>query len=374
MASSTPNNSDMDLLRAKLSNITDPAQLAKSVNANPQLIFDTISVFLNNHEVLERRNRELEAANQKAQDFGKQDQIHSEPDPTHQVLSRLADLLQPAQQKSILMKDGEAFSGAREDYYPWKESILLKLNTNADHFPSEHSKLAHIYSQMNTASKAHIASWVRNGVLLFVSVEQMIQLLDTIFGDPNRVRDAVNRLHSNFQRNKPFATWIVEIRKDASIAGYDLDSRSLLDLVLFNMSIELKQALVHERDIESLKFDQVIARLQDIDNRQRAISRLISNHRNRRQNTFQPSLPPPQGPIQAGDPMDLSATSSPKKGPLTKEEKDRRRALKLCIYCAGSGHFIQNCPVKPGREPVNLHTATISEVEVTEVSGNGEAL
>ena len=374
MASSTPNNSEIDILRAKLSKITDPAQLAKSVNANPQLIFDTISLFLNNHDVLERRNRELEAANQQSRGHGNQDQIHSQTDPTHQVLSRLADLLQPAQQKSILMKDGEAFSGAREDYYPWKESILLKLNTNADHFPSEHSKLAHVYSQMNTASKAHIASWVRNGFLLFESVEQMIALLDTVFGDPNRVRDAVNRLHSNFQRNKSFATWIVEIRKDASIAGYDLDSRSLLDLIFYNMSIELKQALVHERDIDSLKFDQVIARLQDIDNRQRAISRLISNHRNRRQNILQPSFQPSQGPIQAGDLMDLSATSSSKKGPLTKEEKDRHRTLNLCIYCAGSGHFIQNCPVKPNREPTSLRTANISEAEVAEVSGNGEAL
>ena len=58
MAYSTPNNSEIDILRAKLSKITEPAQLAKIVNANPQLIFDTISIFLNNHDVLERRNKE----------------------------------------------------------------------------------------------------------------------------------------------------------------------------------------------------------------------------------------------------------------------------------------------------------------------------
>lgn len=371
----TPSKSlEIDKLRAKLSIITDPSQLARSVNTNPQLIFDTIQLFLENHESLEIRNRELEAANIQAQNSEKGDKNNSETDPTNQVLSRLVSLLQPAPQKSVLMKDGEAFSGLREDYYPWKESILLKLNTNADHFPNEHSKLAHIYSQMNITSKTHIASWVRNGVLLFESVDQMIQLLDTVFGDPNRVRDAVNRLHSNFQRNKPFATWIVEIRKDAAIAGYELNSRSLLDLVYYNMSIELKQALVHERDIDSLKFDQAIARLQDIDNRQRAVASLISNHRKRHQNVFQPAQSYSHSTAHTGDPMDLSAASSSKKGPLTQEEKNRRRSLKLCMYCGEAGHFIQSCPVKPSREPANLRATSISEAEVAEISGNGGAL
>lgn len=136
MASSSSNNLDINKLRAKLSKITDPAQLANSVNANPQLLFDTIRIFLENHETLERRNNELEAASRQAESSGKQNQFNSDKDPSQQVLSRLADLLQLAPQKSMIMKDGEVFSGLREDYYAWKESILLKLNTNADHFHS----------------------------------------------------------------------------------------------------------------------------------------------------------------------------------------------------------------------------------------------
>ncbi|KAI9486340.1 MAG: hypothetical protein EXX96DRAFT_614174 [Benjaminiella poitrasii] len=35
--------------------------------------------------------------------------------------------------------------------------------------------------------------------------------------------------------------------------------------------------------------------------------------------------------------------------PLTKAERDRRLKLRVCLYCAGDGHVLQNCPVRPDR-------------------------
>ncbi|KAI0998469.1 hypothetical protein K3495_g9727 [Podosphaera aphanis] len=91
----------------------------------------------------------------------------------------------------------------------------------------------------------------------------MWEQLTTIFSDPNVKRDAANRLHANFQLNRPFSSWIAEIHWDATIAGYDVDSFQLRDLVFYNMSIELKKALVHERDINDLNFDEAVSRLQE---------------------------------------------------------------------------------------------------------------
>lgn len=234
---------------------------------------------------------------------------------------------------SILMKGIEVSSGLQEDYYTWKEFILLELNTNADHFPSVHSKLAHIYSQMKKTCNTHIAPWARSDVLLSESVERMIQTIETVFGDPNFFRDSVNHLHSNFQ--KKWAIRFVDIRnskKKTSKAGYDLVSRSLLDLVFYKMRIELKQTLVHGRDIDSLRFNHAIARLQDIDNRQRANLSLMSN-RSRRQNLFQIPQWGSHKLIQKGNLIDLSAISKSEKGSLTQEEKDRHHIHKLCMYC-----------------------------------------
>lgn len=223
---------------------------------------------------------------------------------------------------------------------------------------------------MNITSKDHIHSYVRDGILLFTSVTQMILVLDTIFGDPNRVRDAVARLHSNFQRNKPFTNWIVEIRRDASIAEYDPNSRPLLDLVLFNMNIELKKALVYEKEFDQLSFDQAISRLQDIDNRLRAVASLLSRN-NYRQNQHAPLPQASVAPV--GDPMDLSASKTQRRGPLSKEEREYRRKNGLCNYCGEKGHLVYSCPKKPASSLVMGRASEVTEDERSVCLGNGVA-
>ena len=339
---------DLEALLKEISSIPDVKQFASGVSSRPEIMFDAFQHFIRSHEALKIKNNELDAAHRRVQELECISSNISKADSTNQILSRLADALsRESPSKTMLMKDGEAFSGLKKDYYPWKETILLKLKSNADHFPTEMSKLAYVYSQMNTTSKIHIQVWVKDGVLLFDSVGQMINTLETIFGDPNRVRDAVNRLHANFQRNKPFSSWIIDIRRDAAIAGYESESRPLRDLIFYNMSIELKKALVHERDIDNLNFDEAIARLQDIDNRQRSVSTLLSKNFDQKRQFTRPS--PTNNPVLMAnnDPMDLSLVESQHRGPLSNEEKDRRRRLGLCYYCSEKGHLLKMCPVRP---------------------------
>lgn len=47
--------------------------------------------------------------------------------------------------------------------------------------------------------------------------------------------------------------------------------------------------------------------------------------------------------------MDLSASYSRPRRPLSEEEKNRRRRLGLSIYCGQAGHTINLCPIKPPR-------------------------
>ena len=78
--------------------------------------------------------------------------------------------------------------------------------------------------------------------------------------------------------------------------------------------------------------------------------------RQRRQNrAANNSHGPPTAPsatgatLPPGEPMEVDAlnlkTSKPK-GPLTAEEKARRRREGLCSYCGVKGHFADSCPNK----------------------------
>ena len=371
----TPNQTnetpEIENLLKELSSISSVNQFATGVNNRPQLMFDAFQLFCQSHEALKIKNTELNSAHQRVHELEDQASKTRENGSTNQILSSLANALRgqsPA--RTMLIKDGEVFNGHKNSFYPWRESILLKLNSNADHFPDEQSKLVYIYSQMNLISKTHVQTWVKDGVLLFESVAKMMSVLDTIFGDPNRSRDAVNRLHANFQRNKPFSNWVVEIRRDAAIAGYDPSSQHLRDLVFYNMSIELKKALVHERDIDDLEFDLAISRLENIDNRQRAVANLVSKSIDRRGQFFRSPSYPTHNITPNNDAMDLSSAEPQRRGPLTKEEKDRRRRLGLCIYCAEKGHLLRSCPSRPQSYIRSMEFGEINDNE----SGKDQAL
>ena len=46
--------------------------------------------------------------------------------------------------------------------------------------------------------------------------------------------------------------------------------------------------------------------------------------------------------------MEIDTTR--RRGPLSEEEKQRRRANRLCLYYGGPGHIAVNCPHRPRRQ------------------------
>ena len=121
-------------------------------------------------------------------------------------------------QKSAKIREGSIFNGNKKLFPAWKEGIYLKLKAYTDHFPSEQSKMAYVYSMMDQDSQSHLHGSIREGVINFESLESMMNQLTILFDNPNRVRDGLARLHSNQQKNKAFSSWIAEIRRDAAIA------------------------------------------------------------------------------------------------------------------------------------------------------------
>ena len=53
---------------------------------------------------------------------------------------------------------------------------------------------------------------------------------------------------------------------------------------------------------------------------------------------------------QANTPTPMEVDTMRRRSPLSKEEKRRRRANKLCLYCGGPGHITINCPHRQRRQ------------------------
>ena len=63
------------------------------------------------------------------------------------------------------------------------------------------------------------------------------------------------------------------------------------------------------------------------------------------------------------------------RGPLTSEEKQRRRAQGLCLYCGKAGHLVRDCqaPGKRGRPTLVKQVATEPEEGVQLGKDEGQA-
>lgn len=348
-----------NLVLDELSKLTDVSLFQKGVQENPELIFNAVKELTSHHQdlgsvtsvlqaaqfdlsartnELSKATTELESAQQKIKRLEKK--VSSSPSGQSQTeisLNKLIEALSRWQSHSVGSFDTHSvavFNGDKSKFSTWKDGILMKLRSNPHCFPTEKSMMNFIYSKLNEDCQAHLHSWMIDGELTFPSLKSMLDLLEILFDDPNRVQDAKLRLHSNKQRNKPFSTWIAEIRRDAATAGYDKYPGPLRDIIFLNINLELKQALIYEKDIESLDLDNAIARLQDIDNKQRSFASSASKLRYK--------LPSPQiissyntnsspTTTQGGDAMDLSASKIRAKGPLSEEEKSRRRKMGLCL-------------------------------------------
>ncbi|RKF55857.1 hypothetical protein GcC1_200053, partial [Golovinomyces cichoracearum] len=121
-----------------------------------------------------------------------------------------------------------------------------------------------------------------------------------------------------------------------------LSQGPLKDIILLNLSLELKQAIINDHDTDHLDLNQAIARPQDIDNKRRALiaSTAKMRYRNPTNSYTHNASHPSEGltTSQGGDAMNLSSVNFRPHAPLSQEDKTSRRNLGFCNHCGGSGH------------------------------------
>ena len=152
---------------------------------------------------------------------------------------------------------------------------------------------------------------------------------------------------------------LAEVKQEKGVMEYSAQFRSICTRITAISKEEMLDRYVRglkprtRKEVEMKEPDTVEAAMRIAEKFDRITDRLFeqgrtsqaSSHRatsnSYTSNRGNPSYSRPTGPT----PMDLNAMNEARRGPLTQEERDRRRAQGLCAYCGGNNHQVNECPL-----------------------------
>lgn len=239
------------------------------------------------------------------------------------------------------------------------DEFKARLTTVCARFPesmsSDADKINFALQSMEGAPSRYFAPFVNGDVSdddgILSSFQSFLSAIEDVYGDQHQLDDVNQRLLHLRQKNTEktgMTSYISKFRSLASRTGWN--ESALLARFKDGLSPEVCNILTPQwHNLKTLKEAQSAATsaFQNIQNQQRNRTQpsysKTSNHQHRR---TQPSATPATaGP----SPMDLDAVRVKR---ITDDEKNRRRAQGLCLYCGGANHFAAMCPKKPAQVAV----------------------
>ncbi|SGY45721.1 BQ5605_C001g00329 [Microbotryum silenes-dioicae] len=280
---------------------------------------------------------------------------------------------------------------AKPDKYDGKEKVKFKtfitqikfyIFGNPSSFPTDESKIAFIISHLTGDAFQHFEhainakddskpEWLTN-------YQKFLDQAELVLGDPDYRNNLTRQLMSLVQSGPAsvYASKFTQISSQldwnqaaliahfhkglkldlqAQLALHD-DPQDLQSLIELAIKVDNKLHLARHRTNASTQFRQTNWQYSHSVNsplRTSPVSQLQAN----------PSTANTSGPA----PMDLDATRS-RRGPLSEEEKLRRRTNRLCMWCASDQHLRDQCPTAPPMIP--RHTALNASFTITDPSAN----
>ena len=237
------------------------------------------------------------------------------------------------------------FDGSKNNVKKYISQLKLYFGAKRKTFESDLPKVYFAISLLEKEAFEWIHPFIERIEETFPTLEMFISELTKQFGDTNSVEAAEKSLFT--------------LRQTSSVSEYSSRFRIIQSQIDWNESAlcchfyrglkdRIKDELAKISRPDTLK--ELIELSIRLDNRiqERFIEKKIDHSNSQYYSrppfrTSEPSASTP-APVRDPDAMEIDVLSKTRRGPLSKEEKARRRRLNLCLYCGDAGHTVSHCP------------------------------
>ncbi|XP_053571501.1 uncharacterized protein LOC128661250 [Bombina bombina] len=196
------------------------------------------------------------------------------------------------------------------------------------------------------------------------SLDDFFNAMALLYEDRNTQLTAENNLRTLKQGKRPVEDYVAEFQLWATKSQWN--SVSLRNQFRLGLSEHLKDELSRIEFPDTLESLIKISISMDRRFRERRAEKVPTESYTKKYH-----LPQVQHPSSSPVPMEIGTI----KGPLTYEEKQRRRSLNLCMYCGNKDHTVSTCPTlirqKRGTPTLFMESSEVkSEKEEMDVGGS----
>jgi hypothetical protein len=241
---------------------------------------------------------------------------------------------QGGDRRSARINDPTKFEGKRKDLLRFLQQLELKLEGNADWYPTERSRLIYAWGLLD----GDAADLMRN--VQPKDLEHLVSILEASYGDPHRETTARRKLQQLRQGRKGFISFFAEFQRYANDSGWN--ARALVDQLLVALNDDLRAALVGVKIPSSL--EEAANVINECQNDLLRLQITVEPRRTRNNQRRDP------------DAMDLDTIykkhNEPNRNHRHSQSRERLMKEGKCFNCGGKGHLARNCP-SPEKGSVN---------------------